>query len=175
VSEGRLILRDGRTLAWCEYGPPNGRPLLRFQGMPGSRYSRHPHEESYRGPEPTDRKPGTEPVTKGVRPRTRSPRASSQIRNDILVVPLGFRPTRLSQRVARGHGPLPSGGGSPLGRSPLPRRSEGTGQQDGESRVSEPFILAANNRGRSRAWSVELPLCRQDHGHAPESTSQSMW
>jgi len=47
VSEGRLILRDGRTLAWCEYGPPNGHPLLRFQGMPGSRYSRHPHEESY--------------------------------------------------------------------------------------------------------------------------------
>jgi pimeloyl-ACP methyl ester carboxylesterase len=42
-----LTLRDGRTLAWREYGPPNGRPLLRFQGTPGSRYSRHPHEESY--------------------------------------------------------------------------------------------------------------------------------
>jgi pimeloyl-ACP methyl ester carboxylesterase len=47
MNEGRLRLGDGRTLAWREYGPPDGRPLLRFQGMPGSRYSRHPHEESY--------------------------------------------------------------------------------------------------------------------------------
>lgn len=44
---GRLELPDGRTLAWREYGPPEGRPLLRFQGTPGSRNSRHPHEESY--------------------------------------------------------------------------------------------------------------------------------
>lgn len=44
---GRLTLRDGRTLAWCEYGPSTGRRVLRFQGMPGSRLSRHPHEESY--------------------------------------------------------------------------------------------------------------------------------
>ena len=47
MSEGRLTLGDGRTLAWREYGPPEGRPLLRFHGMPGSRNSRHPHEESY--------------------------------------------------------------------------------------------------------------------------------
>ena len=47
LSEGRLTLGDGRTLAWREYGPPDGRPLLRFHGMPGSRHSRHPHEESY--------------------------------------------------------------------------------------------------------------------------------
>jgi pimeloyl-ACP methyl ester carboxylesterase len=47
MSEGRLTLRDGRTLAWREYGPPDGSPLLRFQGTPGSRYSRHPHEASY--------------------------------------------------------------------------------------------------------------------------------
>ena len=47
VSEGRLTLRDGRTLAWREYGPPDGRPVLRFQGTPGSRLSRHPHEDSY--------------------------------------------------------------------------------------------------------------------------------
>jgi pimeloyl-ACP methyl ester carboxylesterase len=47
VTEGRLVLHDGRTLAWCEYGPPDGRPVLRFQGTPGSRYSRHAHEESY--------------------------------------------------------------------------------------------------------------------------------
>ena len=44
---GRLMLRDGRRLAWHEYGPPHGRPLLRFQGMPGSRRSRHAHEDSY--------------------------------------------------------------------------------------------------------------------------------
>ena len=47
MSEGRLTLRDGRTLAWREYGPPDGTPMLRFQGTPGSRYSRYPHEESY--------------------------------------------------------------------------------------------------------------------------------
>jgi pimeloyl-ACP methyl ester carboxylesterase len=47
VSEGRLRLRDGRTLAWKEYGPPEGRPLLRFQGTPGSRLSRHAHEDAY--------------------------------------------------------------------------------------------------------------------------------
>jgi len=47
MSDGRLTLRDGRTLAWREYGPADGTPLLRFQGTPGSRYSRYPHEESY--------------------------------------------------------------------------------------------------------------------------------
>jgi pimeloyl-ACP methyl ester carboxylesterase len=47
VSDESLTLRDGRTLAWREYGPPDGRPVLRFQGMPGSRKSRHPYEESY--------------------------------------------------------------------------------------------------------------------------------
>ena len=47
MSDGRLTLRDGRTLAWREYGPPGGRPVLRFQGTPGSRFSRYPHEDSY--------------------------------------------------------------------------------------------------------------------------------
>jgi len=47
VSEGQLTLRDGRTLAWREYGPTDGRPILRFQGTPGSRNSRHPHEDAY--------------------------------------------------------------------------------------------------------------------------------
>ena len=42
-----MTLRDGRTLAWREYGLPNGQPVLRFQGTPGSRNSRHPHEDSY--------------------------------------------------------------------------------------------------------------------------------
>ena len=47
MSDERLTLRDGRTLAWREYGPPDGTPMLRFQGTPGSRYSRYPHEDSY--------------------------------------------------------------------------------------------------------------------------------
>jgi pimeloyl-ACP methyl ester carboxylesterase len=47
VSDGRLTLRDGRTLAWKEYGPADGRPVLAFQGTPGSRYNRHPHEDVY--------------------------------------------------------------------------------------------------------------------------------
>src|SRR5262249_40789732 len=47
MSGRRLTLRDGRTLAWREYGPVDGRPLLRFQGTPGSRKSRHPDEHAY--------------------------------------------------------------------------------------------------------------------------------
>jgi pimeloyl-ACP methyl ester carboxylesterase len=47
VSEGRLTLRDGRTLAWRAYGPSDGRPLLWFQGTPGSRNSRHADESVY--------------------------------------------------------------------------------------------------------------------------------
>ena len=43
----RLTLKDGRTLAWCEYGPPDGRPVLRFQGTPGSRKAHYPRAESY--------------------------------------------------------------------------------------------------------------------------------
>jgi len=47
VSDARLALRDGRTLAWKEYGPSDGRPVLAFQGTPGSRFSRHAHEDVY--------------------------------------------------------------------------------------------------------------------------------
>ena len=47
MSEGRLALRDGRTLAWKEYGPTDGRPVLFFQGTPGSRNARHAHEDVY--------------------------------------------------------------------------------------------------------------------------------
>jgi pimeloyl-ACP methyl ester carboxylesterase len=47
VSDGRLTLRDGRSLAWEEYGPADGLPVLQFQGTPGSRYSRHAHEDVY--------------------------------------------------------------------------------------------------------------------------------
>jgi pimeloyl-ACP methyl ester carboxylesterase len=47
VSGGDLTLRDGRSLAWNAYGPADGRPVLHFQGTPGSRYSRHAHEDVY--------------------------------------------------------------------------------------------------------------------------------
>jgi pimeloyl-ACP methyl ester carboxylesterase len=40
--DGRLTLRDGRTLAWHEWGVPDGIPVLRLQGTPGSRFARHP-------------------------------------------------------------------------------------------------------------------------------------
>ena len=47
MSDGRLTLRDGRTLAWEEYGPADGLPVLQFQGTPGCRFSRHAHEDVY--------------------------------------------------------------------------------------------------------------------------------
>jgi len=40
--DGRLTLRDGRTLAWHEWGAPDGIPVLRLQGTPNSRFARHP-------------------------------------------------------------------------------------------------------------------------------------
>src|SRR5512140_2489608 len=33
-----LLLPDGRNLSYAEYGDPQGRPLIGFHGMPGSRY-----------------------------------------------------------------------------------------------------------------------------------------
>jgi pimeloyl-ACP methyl ester carboxylesterase len=33
-----ITLRDGRVLAYAEYGPETGRPVFGFHGMPGSRY-----------------------------------------------------------------------------------------------------------------------------------------
>jgi pimeloyl-ACP methyl ester carboxylesterase len=43
--DGRLTLRDGRTLAWHVWGAPDGIPVLRLQGTPGSRFSRHPKSD----------------------------------------------------------------------------------------------------------------------------------
>jgi pimeloyl-ACP methyl ester carboxylesterase len=37
-----LALRDGRTLAYAEYGDPAGAPVIVFHGTPGSRLDRHP-------------------------------------------------------------------------------------------------------------------------------------
>ena len=37
LTEQRIILNDGRTLGFAEYGDPNGEPVLEFHGIPGSR------------------------------------------------------------------------------------------------------------------------------------------
>lgn len=33
-----IFLRDGRQIAYCEYGDPGGKPVFYFHGTPGSRY-----------------------------------------------------------------------------------------------------------------------------------------
>jgi pimeloyl-ACP methyl ester carboxylesterase len=43
--DGELTLRDGRTLAWRWWGAEGGRPVLRLQGTPSSRLSRHPKSQ----------------------------------------------------------------------------------------------------------------------------------
>lgn len=45
IRDDRLTLRDGRTLAYHEWGVPDGIPVLRIQGTPGSRLSRHAKAE----------------------------------------------------------------------------------------------------------------------------------
>lgn len=36
-ADREVRLKDGRTLAYCEYGLPDGKPVLFFHGHPGSR------------------------------------------------------------------------------------------------------------------------------------------
>jgi pimeloyl-ACP methyl ester carboxylesterase len=40
----RITLRDGRTLAYAEYGDPDGKPVFYFHGTPGSRLEHHPDD-----------------------------------------------------------------------------------------------------------------------------------
>ena len=42
--DGQISLRDGRSLAYAEYGIPNGIPVFFFHGTPGSRYFHGPDE-----------------------------------------------------------------------------------------------------------------------------------
>lgn len=39
-----ITLRDGRTLAYAEFGDPRGKPVFFFHGTPGSRFFRPPDE-----------------------------------------------------------------------------------------------------------------------------------
>jgi pimeloyl-ACP methyl ester carboxylesterase len=39
LREGRLQRPDGRTVAWSEWGPSDGTPVLRVPGTPGCRYT----------------------------------------------------------------------------------------------------------------------------------------
>ena len=39
-----IILPDGRTLGFAEYGDPSGRPVLFFPGTPSGRLFQHPDE-----------------------------------------------------------------------------------------------------------------------------------
>jgi hypothetical protein len=61
-----------------------------------------------RAPGPTDRKQGTRPVTKGVRPGPRTPRASSQSRSDCHRLSPTARPTasRAPGVLVHGHGTI---------------------------------------------------------------------
>lgn len=43
-----LVLADGRTLAYAEWGDPDGRPVVTCHGTPGCRLNRHPDQELVR-------------------------------------------------------------------------------------------------------------------------------
>ena len=42
LSDQHIILRDGRTLGYADYGDPQGKPVFLFHGIPGSRLMQHP-------------------------------------------------------------------------------------------------------------------------------------
>ena len=44
ISDKVISLRDGRKLGYAEYGDPDGKPILFFHGLPGSRRQRHPDD-----------------------------------------------------------------------------------------------------------------------------------
>jgi pimeloyl-ACP methyl ester carboxylesterase len=46
-ADAMITLRDGRALAWHEWGAPDGTPCLWLQGTPGSRLDRTPHPETW--------------------------------------------------------------------------------------------------------------------------------
>ena len=42
LPESNITLRDGRQMAYAEYGDPQGKPIFFFHGTPGSRLFHHP-------------------------------------------------------------------------------------------------------------------------------------
>src|SRR3954451_15717160 len=44
----RIELSDGRTLAYAEWGDPQGRPIISCHGTPGCRLNRHPNQDLVR-------------------------------------------------------------------------------------------------------------------------------
>lgn len=47
LQEATLRLRDGRVLAYAEWGDPAGSPVVHFHGIPGSRLERHVDDRVY--------------------------------------------------------------------------------------------------------------------------------
>ncbi len=47
LPETRVIVHEGRELAWCEYGLPGGTPLFQLHGIPGSRFQRYFDGDAY--------------------------------------------------------------------------------------------------------------------------------
>ncbi|MGZ4140729.1 MAG: alpha/beta fold hydrolase [Actinomycetota bacterium] len=47
IRDGTVSLRDGRALAFAEWGDPAGMPVLHFHGIPGSRLERHANDRIY--------------------------------------------------------------------------------------------------------------------------------
>src|SRR6202011_535845 len=45
-TEQRVILKDGRTLGFAEYGDPKGEPMLEFHGCPSSRLEARNYDEA---------------------------------------------------------------------------------------------------------------------------------
>jgi pimeloyl-ACP methyl ester carboxylesterase len=48
-SDQAIRLTDGRRLSFAEYGVPDGKPILLFHGIPGSRLLRHPDDGIAKG------------------------------------------------------------------------------------------------------------------------------
>ena len=45
-TEQRIVLKDGRTLGFAEYGDPKGEPFLEFHGCPSSRLEAGNYDEA---------------------------------------------------------------------------------------------------------------------------------
>jgi pimeloyl-ACP methyl ester carboxylesterase len=59
-----LTLRDGRRLAYAEWGDPDGRPVLFFHGTPSGRLLHPPEPEAFEGLR-TAGSPSIAPATAG--------------------------------------------------------------------------------------------------------------